>query len=139
MLTFQIGLLKLILYSNSNKLDREVVRWINNNNNCSLMHSAFSSYSFLRSRFSIIVQNILTFCIFIVPKCYIFYVQKRHRADREVNHRKIETLRNGQWNWLKWKELVVGDVVKVLNNNFFPADLIILSSRSVFVIGPTKQ
>lgn len=57
-----------------------------------------------------------------------FYVQKRHRADDETNNREIEKLSNGQWISVKWRNLGVGDLVKVLNNSFFPADLILLSS-----------
>ncbi|XP_035892780.1 probable phospholipid-transporting ATPase IA isoform X4 [Anopheles stephensi] len=53
---------------------------------------------------------------------------KRHRADDEINHRLIEVLQNGQWHTIKWQELSVGDIVKVLNNTFFPADLVLLSS-----------
>ncbi|KAG5679223.1 hypothetical protein PVAND_008805 [Polypedilum vanderplanki] len=53
---------------------------------------------------------------------------KRHRADDEINHREIEKLQNGQWVNVKWRNLAVGDIVKVLNNQFFPADLILLSS-----------
>jgi P-type E1-E2 ATPase len=63
--------------------------------------------------------------------CYTFVhlTQKRHRADGEINHRKVEVLRDGHWLWVKWLDVAVGDVVKVHNNNFFPADLVILSSR----------
>ncbi|XP_046395315.1 probable phospholipid-transporting ATPase IA isoform X5 [Ischnura elegans] len=53
---------------------------------------------------------------------------KRHRADGEINHRELEVLRDGHWQWVQWLDVVVGDVVKVHNDNFFPADLIILSS-----------
>jgi phospholipid-transporting ATPase len=55
-------------------------------------------------------------------------IQKRHRADDEINHRIVEILVNDQWQGRKWKELVVGDIVKVQNNTFFPADLVQLSS-----------
>lgn len=59
----------------------------------------------------------------------IFYSeQKRHRADDEINHREIESLHNGQWTNVKWRNLAVGDIIKVQNNNFFPADLVQLSS-----------
>lgn len=54
--------------------------------------------------------------------------QKRHRADDEINMREVEVLRDGKWQWMQWKLVAVGDVVKVHNNNFFPADLILLSS-----------
>ncbi|XP_046487089.1 probable phospholipid-transporting ATPase IA isoform X4 [Neodiprion pinetum] len=53
---------------------------------------------------------------------------KRHRADDEINKREVEVLRNGKWEWVQWQAVAVGDVVKVHNNKFFPADLIMLSS-----------
>ncbi|XP_015429019.1 PREDICTED: probable phospholipid-transporting ATPase IA [Dufourea novaeangliae] len=53
---------------------------------------------------------------------------KRHRADDEINMREVEVLRYGRWQWIQWRRVAVGDVVKVRNNNFFPADLILLSS-----------
>lgn len=40
----------------------------------------------------------------------------------------METLRNGSLVNVKWQDLLVGDIVKVMNNTFFPADLILLSS-----------
>ncbi|XP_068083348.1 probable phospholipid-transporting ATPase IA isoform X2 [Anabrus simplex] len=53
---------------------------------------------------------------------------KRHHADNEINHRQVEVLRDGHWLWVQWINVVVGDIVKVHNDNFFPADLVILSS-----------
>ncbi|MCL4131340.1 UNVERIFIED_CONTAM: hypothetical protein GTU68_055282, partial [Idotea baltica] len=53
---------------------------------------------------------------------------KRHRADDEINNREIEVLKDGLWQWIKWRNLKVGDIVKVRNHKFFPADLILLSS-----------
>ncbi|XP_066252376.1 probable phospholipid-transporting ATPase IA isoform X2 [Euwallacea similis] len=53
---------------------------------------------------------------------------KRHRADDETNHRKVEVLRGESWINVRWKDVVVGDVAKVTNNHFFPADLVLLSS-----------
>ncbi|XP_071642117.1 probable phospholipid-transporting ATPase IA isoform X6 [Temnothorax longispinosus] len=53
---------------------------------------------------------------------------KRHRADDETNMREVEVLREGRWQWIQWRAIAVGDVVKVHNNTFFPADLIMLSS-----------
>jgi P-type E1-E2 ATPase len=60
---------------------------------------------------------------------HVHLTQKRHRADDEINHRKIEVLRDGHWLWVQWLNVMVGDIVKVHNNTFFPADLAILSSR----------
>ncbi|XP_043476989.1 probable phospholipid-transporting ATPase IA [Leptopilina heterotoma] len=53
---------------------------------------------------------------------------KRHRADDETNMREVEVLRDGKWQLVQWRNVSVGDVVKVHNNTFFPADLILLSS-----------
>ncbi|KAM3958124.1 ATPase phospholipid transporting 8A1 isoform 2-T2 [Aphomia sociella] len=53
---------------------------------------------------------------------------KRHRADDETNRRKVEVLREGRWERIRWERLQVGDVCKVLNNQFFPADLVLLAS-----------
>ncbi|XP_055378275.1 probable phospholipid-transporting ATPase IA isoform X3 [Condylostylus longicornis] len=53
---------------------------------------------------------------------------KRHRADNEINNRKVETLKNGSWSSVQWHMLSVGDIVKIHNNTFFPADLVLLSS-----------
>ncbi|KAF5285620.1 hypothetical protein FQR65_LT13101 [Abscondita terminalis] len=53
---------------------------------------------------------------------------KRHRADDETNYKKVEVLRNGNWEPICWLHVVVGDIVKVQNNDFFPADLVVLSS-----------
>eukprot|EP00051_Salpingoeca_urceolata_P032761 m.17242 g.17242 ORF g.17242 m.17242 type:complete len:1165 (+) comp5427_c0_seq1:383-3877(+) len=53
---------------------------------------------------------------------------KRHRADDEVNHRLVKVLSDGVFVSKRWTEVVVGDVVKVLNGQFFPADLVLLSS-----------
>ncbi|XP_072942053.1 probable phospholipid-transporting ATPase IA isoform X3 [Epargyreus clarus] len=53
---------------------------------------------------------------------------KRHRADDETNRRKVEVLSGGRWQTVRWERLQVGDVCKVLNNQFFPADLVMLAS-----------
>lgn len=49
--------------------------------------------------------------------------------DIEVNNRKIQVhKRHGVFEHTEWKNLRVGDVVKVEKDEFFPADLILLSS-----------
>lgn len=60
--------------------------------------------------------------------CHPLLLQKRHRADSETNQKEVEVLRDGHWQWVKWHAVLVGDIVKVHNNNFFPADLIVLAS-----------
>ncbi|KAF5302279.1 hypothetical protein FQA39_LY10318 [Lamprigera yunnana] len=53
---------------------------------------------------------------------------KRHRADDQTNCKFVEVLRSGIWNTILWKHVMVGDIVKVHINEFFPADLVLLSS-----------
>eukprot|EP00047_Mylnosiga_fluctuans_P006561 m.247712 g.247712 ORF g.247712 m.247712 type:complete len:1182 (-) comp15473_c0_seq1:193-3738(-) len=53
---------------------------------------------------------------------------KRHHADDEVNNSFCRVLRMGTFVTIRWKEVVVGDIVKVSNSQFFPADMVLLSS-----------
>ncbi|KAG2378980.1 hypothetical protein C9374_007618 [Naegleria lovaniensis] len=53
---------------------------------------------------------------------------KRHLSDNEVNNRNISILRNGQVMEVAWKQVRVGDIVKVNQDESFPADLIGISS-----------
>uniref|UniRef100_A0A146L2F0 Phospholipid-transporting ATPase n=1 Tax=Lygus hesperus TaxID=30085 RepID=A0A146L2F0_LYGHE len=73
----------------------------------------------------------------LVPLIFILLVSaikeivedyKRHVADRETNHREVEVLKEGNWQWITWENVAVGDLLKVQNNQFFPADLIVLST-----------
>ncbi|XP_038949933.1 phospholipid-transporting ATPase IB isoform X9 [Rattus norvegicus] len=53
---------------------------------------------------------------------------KRHKADNAVNKKKTIVLRNGMWHTIMWKEVAVGDIVKVLNGQYLPADMVLFSS-----------
>ncbi|XP_015257401.1 PREDICTED: phospholipid-transporting ATPase IB-like isoform X3 [Cyprinodon variegatus] len=53
---------------------------------------------------------------------------KRHKADNTVNKKKTTVLRNGAWQTIIWKQVAVGDLVKVTNGQHLPADMVILSS-----------
>ncbi|XP_059479634.1 probable phospholipid-transporting ATPase IA isoform X2 [Neocloeon triangulifer] len=73
----------------------------------------------------------------IVPLFFILMISaikeviedyKRHKADNETNRRKVEVLRSGAWDSVMWRNVEVGDVVKVHNDSFFPADMVLLSS-----------
>ncbi|KAA8529233.1 hypothetical protein F0562_033968 [Nyssa sinensis] len=53
----------------------------------------------------------------------------RKQQDIEVNNRKVNVHHgNGAFEYTEWKNLTVGDIVKVKKDEFFPADLILLSS-----------
>ncbi|KAA0196055.1 phospholipid-transporting ATPase IB [Fasciolopsis buskii] len=53
---------------------------------------------------------------------------KRHRADDATNNSKTLVLRDREWVEVLWKDLQVGDLVKVCNNHGIPADLVLLAS-----------
>ncbi|XP_038725862.1 putative phospholipid-transporting ATPase 9 [Tripterygium wilfordii] len=54
---------------------------------------------------------------------------QRKLQDIEVNNRKVKVRqRNGAFTDTEWKNLRVGDIVKVEKDEFFPADLLLLSS-----------
>lgn len=48
--------------------------------------------------------------------------------DIEANNRKVEVYRNYAFHETRWKKLRVGDIVKVHKDQYFPADLLLLSS-----------
>uniref|UniRef100_A0A8C1V149 Phospholipid-transporting ATPase n=1 Tax=Cyprinus carpio TaxID=7962 RepID=A0A8C1V149_CYPCA len=52
----------------------------------------------------------------------------RHKNDNHVNNRKVEVLINGELKSEKWMNVQVGDIVKLENNEFVTADLLLLSS-----------
>ncbi|XP_060214930.1 putative phospholipid-transporting ATPase 9 [Lycium barbarum] len=54
---------------------------------------------------------------------------RRKQQDIEVNSRKIKVHQgDGVFNLSEWRHLKVGDIVKVEKDQFFPADLLLLSS-----------
>ncbi|KAK8290302.1 hypothetical protein V6Z12_D07G252100 [Gossypium hirsutum] len=54
---------------------------------------------------------------------------RRKQQDVEANNRTVEVYdRNSSFNETKWKNLRVGDIVKVHKDEYFPADLLLLSS-----------
>ncbi|KAH7835282.1 hypothetical protein Vadar_024689 [Vaccinium darrowii] len=53
----------------------------------------------------------------------------RKQQDIEVNNRKVKVHRGGGvFEYTQWRNLRVGDIVKVEKDEFFPADLVLLSS-----------
>lgn len=54
---------------------------------------------------------------------------KRHQSDDEVNNRSCMRLsENGKFESILWKQVQVGDIIRIENSEFFPSDLILLSS-----------
>lgn len=70
-------------------------------------------------------------CIFGVSAIKeLFEDMKRHKADRKVNESEISVLNKSTLNWdlTKWEDVKVGDIVRCLSENFFPSDILLLSS-----------
>ena len=53
---------------------------------------------------------------------------KRHKKDNEVNSTPVLVLRDGAFVETEWADIQVGEIVKVLDKSFFPADLLLVSS-----------
>ncbi|XP_029024237.1 phospholipid-transporting ATPase ID [Betta splendens] len=52
----------------------------------------------------------------------------RHKSDKQVNNRKVDVLIDGDLRNEKWMNVQVGDIIKLENNEFVTADLLLLSS-----------
>ncbi|XP_073305028.1 phospholipid-transporting ATPase 3-like isoform X2 [Primulina huaijiensis] len=55
---------------------------------------------------------------------------KRFQNDMAINNSSIEVLQDQKWVSIPWKKLQVGDIVKVKQDGFFPADLLFLASTN---------
>ncbi|KAJ7943556.1 Phospholipid-transporting ATPase [Quillaja saponaria] len=55
---------------------------------------------------------------------------KRFQNDMSVNNNVIEVLLDQKWEPIPWKKLQVGDIVRVNQDGFFPADLLFLASTN---------
>uniref|UniRef100_A0AC34QJV5 Phospholipid-transporting ATPase n=1 Tax=Panagrolaimus sp. JU765 TaxID=591449 RepID=A0AC34QJV5_9BILA len=58
----------------------------------------------------------------------IFEDIKRRRMDYLVNNYMTTVLKNGKWTEIEWKNVQVGDIVKISDGHVFPADIVLLSS-----------
>ncbi|XP_029017518.1 phospholipid-transporting ATPase ID-like [Betta splendens] len=52
----------------------------------------------------------------------------RHRSDNQVNNRKVQVLIDRKLRSEKWMNVQVGDIIKLENNQFVTADILLLSS-----------
>ncbi|XP_053150642.1 phospholipid-transporting ATPase IC isoform X2 [Hemicordylus capensis] len=52
----------------------------------------------------------------------------RHRMDNEINNRTCDVIKEGRFQETKWKDIKVGDVIRLKKNAFVPADILLLSS-----------
>ncbi|CAJ2651274.1 unnamed protein product [Trifolium pratense] len=55
---------------------------------------------------------------------------KRFQNDMSINNKKVDVLQDQRWESMSWKKLQVGDIIKVKQDGFFPADLLFLASTN---------
>lgn len=58
----------------------------------------------------------------------LFEDLKRHKADKEENNKPVLKLTENGFEKVPWYTLKCGDIVKVLQEEYFPADLLILQT-----------
>ncbi|CAK9180185.1 unnamed protein product [Ilex paraguariensis] len=75
----------------------------------------------------------------VVPLCLVLLVSlikeawedwKRFQNDMAINNSSIDVLQDQKWEAVPWKKLQVGDIVRVKQDGFFPADLLFLASTN---------
>ncbi|XP_002961083.2 phospholipid-transporting ATPase 3 [Selaginella moellendorffii] len=59
-----------------------------------------------------------------------FEDQRRYQSDKIVNASPVEVCRGNEWRNVAWKDLNVGDVIRVNQDQYFPADLLFLASTN---------
>ncbi|CAF2970673.1 unnamed protein product [Rotaria sp. Silwood2] len=52
----------------------------------------------------------------------------RHRSDNQVNNRETKTVVENELVTRKWKDIKVGDMVRLENNEFVTADIVLIST-----------
>ncbi|CAF4053105.1 unnamed protein product, partial [Rotaria sordida] len=53
---------------------------------------------------------------------------RRHRSDRQINNRETKTVVGHELVTRKWKEIKVGDIVRLENNESITADIVLIST-----------
>ncbi|KAL6339970.1 hypothetical protein AAG906_038805 [Vitis piasezkii] len=75
----------------------------------------------------------------VVPLSLVLFVSlvkeafedwKRLQNDKAINNALIDVLQDQKWERIPWKKLQVGDIVKVKQDGFFPADILFLAGTN---------
>ncbi|KAL2546820.1 Phospholipid-transporting ATPase 3 [Forsythia ovata] len=56
---------------------------------------------------------------------------KRFQNDMAINNSPIDVFQDQKWVCIPWKKLQVGDIIRVKQDGFFPADLLFLASTNL--------
>ncbi|XVF02324.1 hypothetical protein REPUB_Repub04eG0165900 [Reevesia pubescens] len=55
---------------------------------------------------------------------------KRFQNDMAINNTPVDVLQDQRWESIPWKKLQVGDIIRVKQDGFFPADILLLASTN---------
>ncbi|KAJ1394716.1 P-type ATPase [Sesbania bispinosa] len=78
------------------------------------------------------VSNVVPLVVVVAATMAKEFIEdfRRKTQDIEMNNRKVKVHQGGGvFDYSKWRDLKVGDIVKVEKDEFFPADLILLASN----------
>lgn len=80
------------------------------------------------SPFSAIAPVIFVIFLAVLREGFEDYL--RHVSDKELNSSQCNVYRDGKFEKQQWRSLVVGDIIKVEDMDFFPADIVVLCSSN---------
>ncbi|KAK8647609.1 hypothetical protein V6N13_121340 [Hibiscus sabdariffa] len=55
---------------------------------------------------------------------------QRFQSDNAINNTLVDVLQAQGWKTLQWRKLQVGDIIRVKQDGFFPADILLLASTN---------
>ncbi|KAH6755780.1 aminophospholipid ATPase 1 [Perilla frutescens var. hirtella] len=70
----------------------------------------------------------LAFVLFVTAVKDAYEDFRRHRSDRIENNRLASVLLNGKFEDKKWKDIRVGEIIKISKNETLPCDMVLLST-----------
>ena len=78
--------------------------------------------------FSAIAPFVFVICLSVIREGYEDLM--RHKSDRELNSSPCEIYRDGKFSRFQWKDIHVGEIVRIKEGEFFPADLVLLNASN---------
>ena len=78
--------------------------------------------------FSAIAPFVFVIFLSVVREGYEDFL--RHKSDKELNSSPCEIYRNGQFSRFKWRDIRVGEIIRVKEGEFLPADLVLLNASN---------
>ena len=77
---------------------------------------------------SAVAPFVFVIALSVIREGYEDYM--RHKSDKELNSSPCEIFRDGQFSPFQWKDIRVGEIIRVKEGEFLASDLILLSSSN---------